>query len=73
MRGIIFSASGQNGPFTITGDYAEPRGFGIGGSLSGVKFDFCKFFPYDNGNGQPIYNTDNGAELRDPVTGLPVN
>ena len=34
-----------------------------------LTLEFDKYFPYDNGNGQPIYNEDTGAQLRDPVTG----
>ena len=40
---------------------------------NGTVYEFCKFFPYDDGNGNPIYNENTGKELRDPVTGLPNN
>lgn len=29
-----------------------------------------KYFPYDNGNGDPIYDEDTGLNVRDPITGL---
>jgi hypothetical protein len=32
-----------------------------------IKFE--KFFPYANGNGDPIYDENDGSELRDPETG----
>lgn len=28
------------------------------------------YFKYDNGNNEPIYDANTGAELRDPVSGL---
>lgn len=34
-----------------------------------INFLFDKFFPYANGNGDPIYDEDSGTELRDPETG----
>jgi hypothetical protein len=43
---------------------------GIGGETS-VTITLDKYFPYDNGNGQPIYDENTGTELRDPVTGEP--
>lgn len=57
-----------NKNFTITGLHS-------GLSFAGNKkftIVFDKFFPYDNGNNEPIYDTSNGEVLRDPVTGLPV-
>ena len=41
--------------------------------VNGAVYEFCKFFPYDNGKGYPIYNENTGRELRDPVTGEPLN
>ena len=40
----------------------------IGGN-GPVILEFNKYYPYDNGNGQPIYDENTGDELRDPVTG----
>jgi hypothetical protein len=31
-----------------------------------------KFFTYDNGNNEPIYDENTGEQLRDPVTGEPI-
>jgi hypothetical protein len=63
----VENANGNlNKNFTITGAHFPM-------SAAGYKeFDlvFDKFFPYDNGNGQPIYNSADGSVLRDPVTGL---
>lgn len=36
---------------------------------SGVQLFFDKFFPYNNGNDEPIYDEESGETLRDPVTG----
>ena len=58
-----------NKNFTITGHHFVPN-LSDGGPMKNFSLVFDKFFPYDNGNGQPIYNTDNGAQLRDPITGL---
>ena len=38
----------------------------------GLELDFDKYFPYDDGKGNPIYDEDSGAILRDPITGNPV-
>ena len=46
----------------------ESVSFGQGATFD-INFFFDKFFPYANGNGDPIYNEDNGTELRDPETG----
>lgn len=70
--GISFLVHGANGEqFTISGNYYLPPIF-IDNTFmyKGVRIDFVKFFPYDNGDGQPIYDTETGAELRDPITGL---
>jgi hypothetical protein len=48
---------------SLTGDYGQVQ--------SPVIFQFDRYYPYDNGNGQPIYDENTGAELRDPVTGEP--
>ena len=53
----------------ITGNY-EPRLPNVQSSFEKIEILFNKYFPYDDGKGQPIYNEDTGAELRDPVTGL---
>jgi hypothetical protein len=47
--------------YLLTGNYGD--------SQSPVIIQFDKYYPYDNGNGQPIYNENTGAQLRDPVTG----
>ena len=41
--------------------------------VNGAVYEFCKFFPYDDGKGNPIYDENTGKELRDPVTGEPLN
>jgi len=38
--------------------------------VDGVNLD--SYWPYDDGNGNPVWNTSTGAMLRDPVTGVPV-
>jgi hypothetical protein len=40
-------------------------------SLSEVSFYVKEYYEYDDGNGNPIYNKDTGAILRDPITGQP--
>jgi hypothetical protein len=55
------------GGVEITGSYP-----GIGKAESHkIVIIFDKYFPYDDGNGNPIYDENTGAELRDPVTGEP--
>ena len=68
-KGISFLVSGSGISFTITGGYPGIYITGVS-EYNGLQFNFTKFFPYDNGQGQPIYNTSNGAQLRDPITGL---
>jgi hypothetical protein len=54
------------------GDSAEIGGDFQSLSQAGtVRLIFDKFFPYDDGNGNPIYDEDTGRILRDPVTGQP--
>jgi hypothetical protein len=60
----------------ITGSLASCLSESIGtappiGQITPIILEFDKYYPYDNGNGQPIYNENTGAELRDPVTGEP--
>lgn len=69
-KGISFLVSGSGISFTISGGYDGPFISGVESDYKGLQFNFTKFFPYDNGQGQPIYNTGNGAQLRDPITGL---
>ena len=37
-----------------------------------LELDYDKYFPYDDGKGNPIYDEDSGAILRDPIAGTPV-
>lgn len=41
-------------------------------SLNGSIGSPNKYWEYDDGNGNPIYDKDTGEILRDPVTGIPV-
>ena len=56
----------------ISGNYHAPYGgyYFDGFPISRLVLHFNKYFPYDNGNGQPIYDENNGNQLRDPVTGI---
>ena len=42
------------------------------GSVNGSIGSPARYWEYDDGNGNPIYDKFTGAELRDPVTGTPV-
>jgi hypothetical protein len=56
----------KHGSFTeIGGDYISLSQAGT------VRIIFDKFFEYDDGNGNPIYDENSGRILRDPVTGQP--
>jgi len=54
----------------IQGTYSTPEFPNVKSSFEKIEILFNKYFPYDNGNGQPIYNENTGAELRDPETGF---
>ena len=41
-------------------------------TLGDITIEPIEYWPYDDGNGNPIWDTQTGAMLRDPVTGLPV-
>ena len=42
-------------------------------TLGSLSIEPLEYWPYDDGNGNPIWDTQTGAMLRDPVTGLPVS
>ena len=54
---------------SLTSAISEPIGTGHPGQRTPIILEFDKYYQYDNGNGQPIYDENTGAELRDPVTG----
>lgn len=56
-----------NKNFTISGGHLVPN---LSYPRKNFSLVFDKFFPYDNGNGEPIYNSGDGSVLRDPVTGF---
>jgi len=66
---VVTGSAHPSGNFIIKGGY-NPLGVFSGIAYPPLDLVFDKFFPYDNGNGDPIYDTDNGSQLRDPVTGL---
>jgi hypothetical protein len=41
-------------------------------SFGAVTIEPLEYWPYDDGNGNPIWDKDTGEMLRDPVTGVPV-
>lgn len=59
-KGIIIRIPGFP---DVTGNHL----YGAGRLQMTLVFD--KYFPYDNGNGEPIYDEDTGEQLRDPITG----
>jgi hypothetical protein len=42
-------------------------------TIGSLSIEPLEYWPYDDGNGNPIWDTQTGAMLRDPVTGLPVS
>jgi len=66
---VSASESGENYMETYSGSAS------LDAQLS-VQFEITvsprEYFEYDDGNGNPIYDKDTGAILRDPVTGEPV-
>ena len=76
-RTITFPIYGING----TGNCDEinvSAGYILGGIVGIVSTPtpcsiwVSSYWPYDDGNGNPIYDINSGATLRDPVTGAPV-
>jgi hypothetical protein len=55
--------------YWMLGDWNTTINASIGGGFSVQPLEYWE---YDDGNGNPIYDKDTGAELRDPVTGAPV-
>jgi hypothetical protein len=41
-------------------------------TIGSLSIEPLEYWPYDDGNGNPIWDKDTGAMLRDPVTGQPV-
>ena len=60
---------------TVANWYGVPGGDGDGWNSAEVTisdnftFEAVEYYEYGDGNGNPIYNKDTGAQLRDPVTG----
>jgi hypothetical protein len=62
-------------PDITSGAASAGGGFGYGGfstETNEFQIIFDKYFQYDDGSGNPIYDQNTGATLRDPVTGQPV-
>jgi hypothetical protein len=64
-KGISFLIPGFEQP--ITGSY----NFEMNNGIKGMQFSFEKYFEYDDGKGNPIYDEESGEKLRDPITGEP--
>lgn len=47
---------------------SEPGVDIISGTIAGLKFEATKFFQYQNRAGQPVYDTETGAQLNDPFS-----
>ena len=52
--------------------FVPPRDPNYPISVNGSIGSPARYWEYDDGNGNPIYDKFTGAELRDPVTGTPV-
>ena len=69
-RSIQIPLYGSTSTFRSEEEYDQSLTTPTIGSLS---IEPLEYWPYDDGNGNPIWDTQTGAMLRDPVTGLPVS
>jgi hypothetical protein len=70
-----YQSKGFSGEYQLTGGpYHFQNAISTIGfpSFGAVTIEPLEYWPYDDGNGNPIWDKDTGEMLRDPVTGVPV-